>query len=308
MDNLIDNLLFDILNEYDYFIKNFNKSMLIKLSNEIYCCKNNIFITGVGKSETIALHLTNLLKSVGIKVFNLNVMNSLHGDIGSICSEDLVLMFSKSGNTEELLELSKYIKKKNTKIWGICCSKISKFDNCCDEIIALPHIKELETGTIKTLPTNSCLIQLIFCNLLTVMVTNKININLDEYRSNHPAGNIGSKLKKIKDEIIYKFPKVVLNKKILLQDVLLEMTEHCIGCCFFTNKYGTLLGLLTDGDIRRILVNNIDKKYIFESEINKDFYFETDIEKLISNIEVIKKKKFIPILTEERKIFGIIKN
>lgn len=304
----IDKLLYDILEEYDNFIKNFDKIILDKLSNEIVISNNNIYILGVGKSATIALHLTNLLKSVGIKVFNLNVLNSLHGDIGTLSNNDIVIMFSKSGNTFELIELSKYIKKKGCKIWGICCSKESKFNEICDNIISLPHIKELESDIIKTLPTNSCLIQLIFCNLLTVIVSNKLNIKLDNYRINHPAGNIGNKLKKIKDSIIYEFPKIVLTFKVLLQDVLLEMTKFSIGCCFFVNSNGEIIGLLSDGDIRRLLVNNINKKFIYLGQLNKDFYFETDLEKMISDIDVMKKKKFIPILNKNRNILGIIKN
>ena len=110
-----------IQKEYENLIQDFPEHNILRLKKDIITSQNNIYILGVGKSETISLHLTNLLKSIGIKVFNLNVLNALHGDIGTLNENDLVIMFSKSGNTFELLELSKFIKKKKCKIWGVCC-------------------------------------------------------------------------------------------------------------------------------------------------------------------------------------------
>ena len=123
-------------------------------------------------------------------------------------------MFSKSGNTFELLELSKFIKKKKCKIWGVCCEFESLFNKICDEVIVLPLIKELEGKNIKTLPTNSCLVQIIFSNILTIIIEKEISLTLEGYRDNHPAGSIGDKLKKIKDIIIYNFPIINIKRHI----------------------------------------------------------------------------------------------
>ena len=228
-----------IQKEYENLIQDFPEHNILRLKKDIITSQNNIYILGVGKSETISLHLTNLLKSIGIKVFNLNVLNALHGDIGTLNENDLVIMFSKSGNTIELLELSKFIKKKKCKIWGVCCEVESLFNTICDEVIVLPLLKELEGKTIKTLPTNSCLVQIIFSNILTILIEKEISLTLEGYGDNHPAGSIGDKLKKIKDIIIYNFPIINIKdivqdatkKDILLQEVLLQMTQYSIGCC-----------------------------------------------------------------------------
>ena len=106
----IYSVFLSIQKEYENLIQKFPEQDILKLKKDIITSQNNIYILGVGKSETISLHLTNLLKSIGIKVFNLNVLNALHGDIGTLKENDLVIMFSKSGNTFELLELSKFIK------------------------------------------------------------------------------------------------------------------------------------------------------------------------------------------------------
>ena len=330
----IYSVFLSIQKEYENLIQKFPEQDILKLKKDIITSQNNIYILGVGKSETISLHLTNLLKSIGIKVFNLNVLNALHGDIGTLKENDLVIMFSKSGNTFELLELSKFIKKKKCKIWGVCCEFESLFNKICDEVIVLPLIKELEGKTIKTLPTNSCLVQIIFSNILTILIEKEISLTLEGYRNNHPAGSIGNKLKKIKDIIIYNFPIINIKdilqveqgetkqneqgetkqiqqdetkKEILLQEVLLQMTLYSIGCCFFINEQKELVGVLSDGDIRRLLLNDMEKKYIYINDINTDFYYETDMNKLVSDITLIKRKKFIPILSNDMRMIGIIK-
>ena len=334
VDSGIYSACVSIQKEYENLIQKFPEQDILKLKKDIITSQNNIYILGVGKSETISLHLTNLLKSIGIKVFNLNVLNALHGDIGTLKENDLVIMFSKSGNTFELLELSKFIKKKKCKIWGICCEFESLFNKICVEVIVLPLIKELEGKTIKTLPTNSCLVQIIFSNILTILIEKEISLTLEGYRNNHPAGSIGNKLKKIKDIIIYNFPIINIKdilqveqgetkqneqvetkqneqdytkKEILLQEVLLQMTQYSIGCCFFINEQKELVGVLSDGDIRRLLLNDMEKKYISINDINTDFYYETDMNKLVSDITLIKRKKFIPILSNDMRMIGIIK-
>jgi len=318
VDSGIYSACVSIQKEYENLIQKFPEQDILKLKKDIITSQNNIYILGVGKSETISLHLTNLLKSIGIKVFNLNVLNALHGDIGTLKENDLVIMFSKSGNTFELLELSKFIKKKKCKIWGICCEVESLFNKICEEVIVLPLIKELEGETIKTLPTNSCLVQIIFSNILTILIEKEISLTLEGYGDNHPAGSIGDKLKKIKDIIIYNFPIITIKdilqveqdytkKEILLQEVLLQMTLYSIGCCFFINEQKELVGVLSDGDIRRLLLNDMEKKYIYINDINTDFYYETDMNKLVSDITLIKRKKFIPILSNDMRMIGIIK-
>ena len=83
------------------------------------------------------------------------------------------------------------------------------------------------------------------------------------------------------------------------------MTQYSIGCCFFINEQKELVGVLSDGDIRRLLLNDMEK-YISINDINTDFYYETDMNKLVSDIILIKKKKFIPILSNDKRMICII--
>tara|TARA_A100000164_G_C21456427_1_gene562466 strand:- start:164 stop:613 length:450 start_codon:yes stop_codon:yes gene_type:complete len=143
-----------------------------------------------------------------------------------------------------------------------------------------------------------------FTNILTFNIINNSDFSVDNYKINHPAGNIGINLKQIKDVLIKDFPKINLETKIHINSVLLEMTKFKIGCCFFVNTKDELLGILTDGDIRRILIKQENIKFISSSDINCDFYYEKDKNKYIKDC---KKVNYIPFL-ENKIIKGILTN
>ena len=160
-------------------------------------------------------------------------------------------------------------------------------------------------GCINNIPTNSSMMFLIFSNILVTKLSEKIEIKKEEYKLNHPAGNIGKNLKQIKDSIITEYPKIEINdnKKICLSSIFLEMTKYKIGCCFFVNSDDILLGILTDGDIRRLLLEKDDLKEINIKHLNIEFYFEKDINKFLINLNNI---QYIPILEDNNKLIGII--
>lgn len=291
-------VLQEIRREFNHQIENFDFNYittLVKLINE----KNGVYFSGVGKSETIAHHCCNLLKSINVNAHFLHPINALHGDIGSIKENDMIILFSKSGNTIELLNIIPPLKNKKCYIVGVCCDDNSKFLKLCDLVIKLPFNNEI-SGNINKIPTNSFMSQLIFCNIVVSEI--KKNITLDQYYENHPFGNIGNSMKKIKDCVFFDFPKIMVTDEILLINVLLEMTKYKFGCCFFINEKNELLGILTDGDIRRLLTHDINKKILTINDINKNYYHEKNIEKYISEC---KKYNYIPIIIKE-KLYGVV--
>lgn len=302
--HIINNLKYNLKNNYNYIINNIQDNDInmlitnIENSNNIYCC-------GVGKSGNVAQHMADIMKSINISAHVLNCMNTIHGDIGCIKEHDLVIFFSNSGNTPEILNIIDYIKAKKCKTILISCNNNNIIGDKCDINIILPKVNELESHTahINCIPTNSIICMITFCNMVVCILSNKINNDI--YISNHPAGTIGYNMKTIKDIIKKNYPKIILNETVLLNDILLEMTKHSIGCCFFTDNNNKLLGLMTDGDIRRILVKNCNTTHITINDINTDYYYETDISKKIYMIQKINRYKFIPII-ENNNIIGII--
>ena len=309
----MNNILKEIKNELNYELDNYNQINFDKIKDIILNCRGNIYFMGVGKSGNVAKHFADTLKCISINSFYLDVTNSLHGDIGTINAKDIVIMISKSGKTKELIELIPFFKMRNVYLIGLCCDNNSIFEKECNLTIKTPFKSEI-SGNINYIPTNSIMSHILFINILVSIL--KDSINLDMYKNNHPAGNIGIKVKKIKDKLIKEFPKKVLpDTGISLNDILLDMTKYSIGFMTFVDTSDNLLGILSDGDIRRLLIHNkllssdnIDREFYnnftrikFEN-INKNYYFEKNLEKYV---EECKNINFIPIL-KNKKIIGII--
>ena len=132
-DNITSNIVNEVKTEVLYQLNNLDISDINNIVDLIKNTKHNIFFCGVGKSELMANYCCNLLKSIGIKALNLNVLNSIHGDIGVLKESDLVILFSKSGSTKELISVIPFLKNKKCFTLGICCNNNSQFKSLCDK-------------------------------------------------------------------------------------------------------------------------------------------------------------------------------
>ena len=301
-----DTILAEIKNEMEYQLANIKVSAIVRLSKLIETKKNNknnIFLCGVGKSGNLAKHCSDLLKSIAFPTFYLDVLNLTHGDIGILQKNDLVILFSNSGNTKELVELIPLLNVRKAEIVGICCNKnTSKFSTLCDSVFYSPLQSEI-SGKIDKIPTNSCMSQLLFTNILVSIL--KQNVNICTYTNNHTAGSIGKQLLQIKDVIKYdNFAKLVMVKgtSIPLHDVYQEMIEHKSNCCFFVDNADYLLGILTDGDIKRLILSK-QVNEIFIEDLNRNYHSETNLSKYIKDCEKVSQ---IPIITNGGKLIGIV--
>lgn len=284
----------EIKHEFNYQINNFDLKKIYEFVNIIKKNKGLIHCCGIGKSGNIAKHFCDLLKCISYKSYNFDILNCNHGDIGAV-ENDLIIIFSNSGNSQEVINIIPNLKQKN-QIIGISCNNNAKFNDLCHYSFVTPYKKEI-SGEINKIPTNSYMSHLIFCNITISILKNDISLN--EYSQNHLSGDIGKQLKKINDILITKYPKIVIdvrNFKVDINYVLLEMTKYSLGCCFFIDKTDKLIGIITDGDIRRILLKN--KNVIEYSDINTKFYFETDIFKHVS--ECCKKYVYVPVIVDSK--------
>lgn len=283
-------------------------NLLARMILEAMKSNNNIYFTGIGKSENMAFHCSDVLKSVGIRAFQLDAVKAFHGDVGTVRKDDMVLFFSNSGNTAELLDLIELVADRGAHTVGVCCSKENKFRQKCKLMIELPLLNELEMGGISSVPTNSTMAQLLFTNILTAKIVNLSKISLDLYRKNHLSGAIGKYLKTIRDSMITTYPNIIISKssEIKLTDILLKMTQYNFGCCVFLDVMGQYIeGILLDGDIRRLLLSNPNIDVITMKDINKKFKYETDLEKMVGDID--KHLKYVPVLAEGKKLLGVVK-
>lgn len=295
----------DIKNNLDFFFDSINIDNIIKIKKIIENYQqNNIYITGIGKCETLAIHFSNLLKSISYQSFYISPQNSTHGDIGSIKDNDLLIVFSKSGNTLELINFLKIEKIKHLNSISISCSQSNKINNLTKHNIVLPLKNEIQIG-IKNIPNNSCTLMLITINILIKMLE---NIDLKEYKLNHSGGSIGNDLLTIEQVMLKDFPQIKLdiNKTVKIIDIVIEMTNKKTGLVIINDEENNIKGIISDGDIRRLLINNQNLNNIFLHNINQKYYYESNKNIQFKNIkENLLKYKFIPIV-ENKKCIGLL--
>jgi arabinose-5-phosphate isomerase len=215
-------------------------------------CKGVIFFSGVGKSGTVAQKIATTLTSVGTKALHLCPTNSLHGDMGMLGADDLVVMLSKSGESDELLRMLPFIRAKGAKVIAVVCRAKSRLAMQADEMVTLPLKSELCPFDLA--PTTSAALQLIFGDILTVAMMKAKGFELDEYAQNHPAGRIGKRISlKVQDLMITGEHLPCCGPEERLLHTLHDFTAKGCGCLLVVDEAQGLLGIFTDGDLRRTL-------------------------------------------------------
>lgn len=217
-------------------------------------CKGLIIFTGVGKSGIIAEKIATTMISTGTKALFLPPTNFLHGDLGIMTEEDLLLVISKSGETEELLALLPFVKRRRAKMLAMVSNPESRLAKECDLSIFLPVEKELCPFDLA--PTTSTQVQLIFGDILAVGLMKAKGFSLNEYAFNHPSGSIGKKVMlSVSDLMIRDGELPLCEPDARLGEILAELTDKKCGCLIVVDEEKRLKGVFTDGDLRRALQN-----------------------------------------------------
>ncbi len=211
-----------------------------------------LIFTGVGKSGIIAEKIVMTLVSTGTRALYLPPTNVLHGDLGIFTSDDLLICLSKSGETEELLDLIPFVRKRNTGLAVITSQPESRLARMADCAVCLPVEKELCPFDLA--PTTSTVTQLLFGDALAIALMERKNFSLTDYAGNHPGGSIGKKATLFVEDLMWKEDRIPLVSGTKpLQEVLQELTDKKCGCLVIANGEGKFEGIFTDGDLRRAL-------------------------------------------------------
>lgn len=239
-------------NHINYFFKHVDYQKAEEIFNAFLKCKGLIVFTGVGKSGIIAEKIAMTLTSTGTRALFLPPINFLHGDIGIVSSDDIVVLISKSGETEELLNLLPFIHRRKAKTVAFVSNEKSRLTKSCDMNIFLPVEKELCPFDLA--PTTSTAIQLIFGDVLAVALMNAKGFSLSEYAQTHPSGTLGKKMTLTVGDIMIKGDHIPLcHIEDRLVDVLVELSNKKCGCLLVVDNQKNFLGIFTDGDLRRSL-------------------------------------------------------
>lgn len=235
----------------NYFFQSVNLNQIQEALQACLNCSGSLIFTGVGKSGIIAEKIAMTLISTGTKALYLPSLNFLHGDIGIVSSDDLVIFLSKSGETEELLELIPFLRRKKCLLMSVVSNEESRLARLADHVVCLPIEKELCPFDLA--PTTSTVVQLLFGDLLAMALMREKGISLQQYADNHPSGFIGKKTLCVKDLMRTGKEIPFCHFEDILIDVIVTLSDKKCGCLLIIDEQKKLLGIFTDGDLRRAL-------------------------------------------------------
>jgi len=216
-------------------------------------CQSKVILCGVGKSGLIAAKISATLSSVGTPSFSLSANDCSHGDLGSISKKDVLILISYSGSTEELKNIIKYANRNRVTLIGIMSKKDSILYKASDIKLLIPEVIEAGLGIV---PTSSTINQLSIGDALAVSALNKKKIKKIDFKSFHPSGNLGSKLRTVEELMIIGNQIPFVNESLKMRKALQIISIKKLGTLIVQNNKKITTGIITDGQIRRFIEAN----------------------------------------------------
>ena len=259
-------------NVIEYEIKALKKlksnigSTFDKAVKTIFNCKNGkIIISGVGKSGIISKKWAATFSSTGTSSFFLDAANASHGDMGQITSNDVVVLISLSGESEELKNIIQYISRnKNIKLIGVTSKKDSLLYRNSDVKLLIPSVKE--AGPSNIVPTSSTTVQLALGDALAIACMKYRNFDKLDFKKFHPSGSLSIKLKTVNDLMLTGKKIPFISEKSSMKYALKTIMKKGLGVLIIKNNKNLTTGIITDGDLKRLT-----QKYenIYNLKINR---------------------------------------
>jgi len=227
----------------------FNKAVLL-----ILACRGKLIITGVGKSGLIGAKMAATFASTGTPSFFLHPTEALHGDLGMIDKNDVVIAISYSGESEELSSILPHVKRFNIPLIGMTKSKNSTLGKYSDLVIDV--IVEKEACPLNIAPTSSTTLTLALGDALAICLMKARNFKKNDFASFHPGGALGKQLFVKVSDLMHKKNLPTISKSSTVKEAILKISEGRLGTVLITNDTNKLLALVSDGDIRRALLSD----------------------------------------------------
>ena len=246
------------LNELKKIKKIFNNSF-IKAVDLIMSCKGKVIFSGVGKNSFICKKAAATFSSVGVPSFFVDPTGVSHGDAGQLEKKDVLVIISNSGNTIELINLLKYANRFRIKLIGIASNSNSMLIKSSDVKIIYPKLRESDPNNI--VPTTSTSFVMILCDCIATTIMEKRKFTKEKFFLYHKGGNLGASLRLAKDIMVTGDKMPVINHNQNFNKALKVMNKKKLGIVV-VNKNRFIKGLITDGDLRRVLNNSAKEKHL----------------------------------------------
>jgi arabinose-5-phosphate isomerase len=228
--------------------------------------KGRVVLTGMGKSGLIARKIVATLNSTGTAAIYLHPTDALHGDLGMVRHEDVVILISKSGDTEEIINLIPLLKRLNVVLIGMVGNKESNVGKECDIILNI-SVKE-EACPYDLAPTASSTVTLVMGDALAIALLDYKGFTEEDFAFLHPGGSLGKRLSlKISEIMINGDAIPVVNQNASLKDAILQITSKRLGVTSVIDDSNKLVGIITDGDLRRLLEKTVEIKNLKAKDV-----------------------------------------
>ena len=222
--------------------------------------KGRVIVTGIGKSGHIANKISATLASTGTPSFFVHTAEAGHGDLGMITKGDCILALSNSGESSELYPIINYAKRYNVPLYSITSNANSLLYK--KSTVGLTLKKVQEACPLNLAPTPSTSMMLVLGDAIAITLLNIKGFNQEDFKIFHPKGNIGKDLRKV-SEIMHTGKELPLIKESALMDeALITMTKKSFGCLGIISSKRNLIGIITDGDLRRNMRSDIINKSV----------------------------------------------
>ena len=270
-------------------------------------CKGKIIVMGLGKSGHIADKIAATFASTGTPAFFIHPSEAIHGDLGMIDKEDIVLILSYSGETEEIVSLIPIIKNMGITIIALTGNKKSKLSN--EATINLNVEVKEEACPMNLAPTASTTAALAMGDAIAVALLEKKGFTKEDFAKSHPGGVLGKKLLLSLGDIMHEGDEIpIVYETDKLASGLIEMSEKALGMTAVLNNDNDLVGIFTDGDLRRALENKVDIQSTYMKKVMKKDPYTMSAETLAYNaVAIIQEMRITSLLiVKDKKVIGAL--
>ena len=245
-------------------LENFIDNEFAEAVEKIYQTKGRVVVTGIGKSAIIATKIVATLNSTGTPAIFMHAADAIHGDLGTIQQDDLVICISKSGNSPEIKVLVPYIKDFKNLLIGITADKDSFLGR--ESNYVLNSFVEMEACPNNLAPTTSTTAQMVIGDAMAICLLRLKGFSRKDFAKYHPGGSLGKKLYLRVSDISKQNMKPQVSPETSVTDAIIEISEKMLGVCAVIEN-DKIIGIITDGDIRRMLKNNTEFKNLTARDI-----------------------------------------
>ena len=269
--------------------------------------KGNLIFLGIGKSGKVSEKIAATLSSLGRPSFYINAAEASHGDLGAISKKDILVIFSFSGETEELVALLPSIKNKGVKICSVTANEKSSISLSSDVHLTLDSDKEADD--LNLVPTSSTTAMMMVGDAIAISLSSNDGFERSDFGKNHPGGSLGKSFIKVSEIMIEEKKLPLIGGKISILNAMEKISHKGFGLGLITIK-DKVKGIFTDGDLRRVVNNDVDlSKTPIEAVMTKNFSFVEENDFVIDVSKIMEEKKIYSLIVKntKNKITGLIR-